>query len=153
MAAFEALIGIDPGVTTGVAIICSGSLLSVASMSAVLAEERVKRWHEDKGDGLLVVFEDARLRSWFGSKGREALQGAGSIKRDCQRWEEWLTRHGIKHQSVAPKAVATKLDARRFAAWTGWADRTNEHSRDAAAVIWQLRALTAPAGRSGAGRL
>lgn len=142
MSGHRTLIGIDPGVHTGFAIARDGLLAAVSSMSAVAAETEVRRLAELDGDKLLVVFEDARLRTWFGSKGREALQGAGSIKRDCHRWEEWLTAHGIKFTAVAPARVATKLSAEQFQLATGWIGRTNEHGRDAAMLIWPLRTST-----------
>jgi ABC-type multidrug transport system ATPase subunit len=128
-------IGIDPGVHTGVAFCEEGKLVDVTSMQACEAEvcvTKIAHLHEGK---IIVYYEDARLRNWFGSKGREALQGAGSIKRDCQRWEQWLKHHNIPHVAVAPKNNKTKLDAAQFKRLTGWEGRTNEHSRDAAMLI------------------
>lgn len=130
------LIGIDPGVNTGVAAIDKGGLQVVATMSAVEAEQFVHIRMAQAGGQIAVFFEDARLRNWFGSKGREALQGAGSIKRDCQRWEEWLIHHGISFSKIAPKNNNTKLTAEQFKKITGWQGRTNEHGRDAAMLIY-----------------
>ena len=100
-------------------------------------------WHgigPDRGDcGMSlhsVVFEDARLRKWFGSKGREALQGAGSIKRECQLWAEWLAAVGCSYRAVSPHSKGPKLDAAQFARLTGWPGRTNEHGRDAAMLVF-----------------
>lgn len=90
------------------------------------------------GFSLFVRVEDARLRKWFGKSQREVLQGAGSIKRDCQIWEEFLELHNIPHEFVAPKNNITKLDAKMFARYTGYKERTNEHSRDAAMLVYQL---------------
>ena len=130
------LIGIDPGVNTGVAAIDKGGLQVVATMSAVEAEQFVHIRMAQAGGQIAVFFEDARLRNWFGSKGREALQGAGSIKRDCQRWEEWLIHHGISFSKIAPRNNSTKLTAEQFKKITGWQGRTNEHGRDAAMLIY-----------------
>ena len=129
------LIGIDPGVTTGVAVM-DGALLSVESMTLVSA----MMWIVSMATScqVKVYVEDARQRKWFGTKGRESLQGAGSIKRDCQIWEEWLTLHDIKFEMVPPKANKTKLNAEQFRKLTGWTGRTNEHGRDAAMlVLWR----------------
>ena len=87
--------------------------------------------------GVEVWFEDARLRQWYGDKGREALQGAGSIKRDCGIWEEFCAMHGIPHRAIKPAKGATKWDAERFKKMTGWPGRTNEHARDAALLVFQ----------------
>lgn len=131
----KVVIGIDPGVNTGVAVADGGKLVSVESMSAVEAEEMVLQTMIDNGGKLFVRFEDARMRQWFGSKGREALQGAGSIKRDCARWQEFLEHHNIPHARIAPKANRTKLTADQFKRITGWHGRTNEHARDAAMLV------------------
>ena len=131
----KVVIGIDPGVNTGVAVADGGKLVSVGCMAAVNAEELVLQTMIDNGGKLFVRFEDARMRQWFGNKGREALQGAGSIKRDCSRWEEFLTHHNIPHARIAPKANRTKLTADQFKRITGWQGRTNEHARDAAMLV------------------
>jgi len=131
----KVVIGIDPGVNTGFAVADCGKLIRVESMSAVEAEEMVLQTMIDNGGKLFVRFEDARMRQWFGSKGREALQGAGSIKRDCARWQEFLEHHNIPHARIAPKANRTKLTADQFKRITGWQGRTNEHARDAAMLV------------------
>ena len=131
----KVVIGIDPGVNTGVAVADGGKLVSVGCMAAVNAEELVLQTMIDNGGKLFVRFEDARMRQWFGSKGREALQGAGSIKRDCARWQEFLEHHNIPHARIAPKANRTKLTADQFKRITGWQGRTNEHGRDAAMLV------------------
>ena len=129
-------IGIDPGVKTGIAMSDSGQLVCVESMKACEAEKTILDHFLDGTKKVCVVVEDARLRQWFGSKGKEALQGAGSIKRDCQRWHEWLVMHDIPHVLVAPKHNRTKLSAEQFAKLTGWKERTNEHGRDAAMLVF-----------------
>jgi hypothetical protein len=96
----------------------------------------VQSWH-DMGRLELVVFEDARLRKWYGKADRERLQGAGSIKRDCTIWSEFLADlAGVRVLAVPPQAGATKWSAERFAKVTGWTSRTSEHARDAAMLLW-----------------
>lgn len=128
------LIGIDPGVCTGMAIVRDGAIESIVTGLACDIEIQVK-FHADIED-VFVYFEDARMRQWFGNSGREKLQGAGSVKRDCQRWEEWLTMYNIPHCKVAPKNNRTKLSADQFYKLTKWEGRTNEHGRDAAMLIF-----------------
>lgn len=129
-------IGIDPGVNTGFAVALVGQLVVVECGSAAAAEVAVLQFRDKHEGKVIVYYEDARMRTWFGSKGREALQGAGSIKRDCQRWEEWLKHHNIPHVAVAPKNNKTKLSAAQFKTFTKWEGRTNEHSRDAAMLVY-----------------
>jgi hypothetical protein len=86
---------------------------------------------------MTVTYEDARLRTWFGAKGREALQGAGSVKRDCGIWAELLGTLKIPYKAVSPQSKGRKLDAAQFAKLTGWTGRTNEHARDAAMLVWR----------------
>ena len=126
-------IGIDPGVNTGIAVSRGGELVLVRTVGALEAMDMVLK---ARGEDLHVWWEDARKRAWFGAKGREALQSAGSIKRDCSLWVEFFARHSIRNTAVAPKAIRTKLDAGAFAHTTGWSGRTNEHGRDAAMLIW-----------------
>ena len=131
------IIGIDPGHSTGYAEWdpAGKALLAVASMRIDTAMSIVLHHH---GAGHLhrVVFEDARLRTWFGGKGTESLQGAGSIKRDCTIWAGFLGAHDIPYHSIAPQAGATKWAAKPFAKLTRWRGRTNEHGRDAALLVY-----------------
>ena len=131
------IVGIDPGHSTGYAewSPAGQALLSVTSMRIDIAMSVVLH-HHVAGYLHSVVFEDARLRLWFGSKGRESLQGAGSIKRDCTIWVEFLGAHNIPYQSIAPQAGATKWTSKQFAKLTGWPGRTNEHGRDAAMLVF-----------------
>lgn len=135
------IVGIDPGVTTGLALWEPGPkrLDEVSSMGIVEAMLRVQRIQQ-AGTLLMVVYEDARLRTYFGAKGREALQGAGSIKRDCSVWAEWLAHLGCAYKAVSPRAKGRKLDAGQFERLTGWTARTNEHARDAAMLIFGMKA-------------
>lgn len=128
---------IDPGVHTGLALWQDGKLVLCETMRAVEAESKILAMlGGDVGQRAdwLVLCEDARLRTWFGKAGREALQGAGSIKRDCHRWEEWLTHHLVPHKMTHPKNSLTKIDAAKFAKLTGWTGRTSQHARDAACI-------------------
>ena len=129
------VIGIDPGVTTGFALYDREEkrLVAVESFQILEAMDEVRvRVHL----GIEIRFEDARMRRWFGKKGREALQGAGSIKRDCQIWEDFCRLHGIKATHIPPMDNLTKLNAGQFAKLTGWEGRTNEHGRDAAMLVF-----------------
>ena len=129
------MVGIDPGVNTGFAVWDGKALLAVSSMGICDAMMQVQVMHKVKSLHS-VTFEDARLRTWYGNKGRDALQGAGSIKRDCQIWAEWLGLLGCPYKSVSPQAKGAKVDAATFARLTGWQGRTNNHGRDAAMLVF-----------------
>ena len=88
------------------------------------------------GGEVVVFFEDARKRSWFGHASRERLQGAGSVKRDCAIWETFCAELGVECRKIAPKHNTTKLTAAQFRVLTGWQGRTSEHGRDAAMLVF-----------------
>lgn len=134
---YDLLIGIDPGVHTGIAIWNGNVLLlckSVNIIEAILCVIELNRKHSIK-----VYFEDARQRHWFGSSGREKLLGAGSVRRDSQIWETCCVTLGIPYQMVAPKDNMTKLNAKVFKMYTGYDGKTNEHGRDAAMLVFKRR--------------
>ena len=131
------IVGIDPGKHTGYAEY-DARTKRLRECEALLIHQAMRRIENLQNLQLLkmVVFEDARLRTWLGSKGREALQGAGSIKRDCTIWEDFLRDIGVVYRNIKPAAGATKWPAAKFAKMTGWKHRTNEHARDAAVLVW-----------------
>lgn len=135
---YQRIIGIDPGVKTGVAIYnAQWSYMELAASFTMLQAMAYleKLTYRDR---CFIRVEDARQRNWFGKSGREVLQGAGSIKRDCQLWEEFLTANGFAFELVPPKQNKTKLDAKTFRKITGWVGPTNEHSRDAGMLCFQF---------------
>ncbi|MCM1503384.1 MAG: hypothetical protein NC115_12090 [Bacteroidales bacterium] len=132
-------IGIDPGTNTGLAIWSSSEsmLLEVKTVTITQAMAEVQEYKAAGGAGnLMVVFEDARQRKWFGERSQAKMQGAGSIKRDCSIWEDFLRERGISFRAVPPVKGGTKLTAERFRRLTGWKGQTNEHGRDAAMLVF-----------------
>ena len=132
-------IGIDTGTNTGFAVwdLIDKQFVAIKTYKIDEAMEHVLLLHNIIGlSKIFVRFEDARLRKWFGKAGREQLQGAGSIKRDCVIWEDFLTRKGIAFEAVAPKNNRTKLTAEAFKKITGSKGKTSEHARDAAMLVF-----------------
>jgi hypothetical protein len=131
-------IGIDPGVNTGLALWCPRTklFLDIQTVGILDAMELVLEYRELYDGEIQVIFEDARLRGWFGKSGREVLQGAGSIKRDCQIWEEFLIGEGILFTKMKPAAGKTKWTTALFSKATGWLGKTNVHGRDAAMLVF-----------------
>jgi hypothetical protein len=136
------IVGIDPGVHTGFAIwsLEHEAFTDVRTLGITEAMTRV-RLMCNAGSLHSVIFEDARLRKWFGAKGKEALQGAGSIKRDSSIWEEFLIGlESIPFLPVSPEGKGVKYDAKAFQRITGWTGRTSEHARDAAMLVFGIKA-------------
>ena len=97
----------------------------------------------DAGELVGVAFEDARLRTWYGTtRGTKAdtarLQGAGSVKRDCQIWADFLAGSGIKCHAISPQGKGAKVAAQDFARITGATARINEHAPDAGTLGFGL---------------
>ena len=140
-------IGIDTGVNTGIAIWDNRkrSLLLVETTTihkAMKVVEEYKEIAESESTKVVVRVEDPRQRTWFGTERmsreeeRKRLQGVGSVKRDASIWEAFLEDLEVEYEMVAPKRNVTKLTQERFKAITGWEKWTNEHSRDAAMLIY-----------------
>lgn len=132
------MIGVDPGTTTGFAE-WDARRYRFLRIEGLKLHEAWARVLELKAAGVLhsVTFEDARLRTgYFGDDSAAKQQGAGSIKRDCSAWADFLGSHGIAYRAVSPKAKGRKVDAAPFARLTGWQARTNEHGRDAAMLVY-----------------
>ncbi len=141
------LIGIDPGVHTGFASwdTQAREFREVASLSIHRAMERVKDQAVFTAQSMLVIFEDARMRTWFGSAderqrkyGAAIREGVGSVKRDCLIWEDFLEDHGIPYQGNRPITHGTKWTPEYFKRHTGWQGRTSEHARDAGVLVFGI---------------
>ena len=132
----KVLIGVDPGTHTGFAVKTHGVYLTIETTTIYEALQRVVNLANDvmPKHEILVRFEDARLRTFFGKSDREKLQGAGSVKRDCAIWEEVLTMYSIPFQRIHPKYVKATT-AEQFKTLTGWPGQTSIHAREAAWLI------------------
>ena len=132
----EILIGIDTGVKTGFAVwdIQSKKLLEVSTCSILEAMERVMHYKSGESELKGLYIEDARKVKYKTSAIK--AQGAGSIKRDCQIWEEFTIRHKIKATFLRPNKKLTKFSKGKFGQITGWEKRSSEHARDAAMLVY-----------------
>jgi len=132
---YDLLIGIDPGKNTGFAIVSHGMLGFVGSVMIHQAFAIIEGYIET-GMKIKVYIEDSRnVSRAFG--GAAKAQGAGSIKRDCNIWEDYLIDSGIDYQFIRPgKRSNLKMESSAFAKLTGWKGRTNSHGRDAAMLVF-----------------
>lgn len=130
------LIGIDTGVKTGFAVWCiqEKRFLEISTCSILDAMERVQYYKGGISDLEGLYIEDARKVKYKTSTVK--AQGAGSIKRDCQIWEEFVNRYQIKATFLRPNKDLTKFSKDKFAQLTGWKKRTSEHARDAAMLVY-----------------
>lgn len=133
-------IGIDPGTKTGLAVWDDRgkALVELETLMIHDALLKVESINKESQGNVFVIFEDARQRTWFGKdKNTNAkLQGAGSIKRDCAIWDDFLTDYGIPFRAVPPQKGGTKWDERYFKMVTGWKGKTSNHARDAAVLVF-----------------
>lgn len=143
------VIGIDCGKHTGMAV-WNSTQRKFTFIDTVLIHQAMEMVLDlSKAYSVLVVFEDARQRRWYGHFDKKlrrwvnspeddasVLQGAGSVKRDATIWEDFLLDHGISHVAAPPVKGGTKWDAKVFRRITGWQGRTSEHSRDAAILVF-----------------
>lgn len=128
-------IGLDTGVHTGFAV-WDSELKRITELATMKIHEAMLRVKDlSISDDIVVFFEDARLRTWFGRTGQERLMGAGSVRRDCSIWEDFLTDLGIEFHPVAPKNNTTKISADFFRKLSGYKGRTSTHARDAAMLV------------------
>ena len=130
-------IGIDPGTETGFAVWDSGrnALIDCRTLKIHQALDEVKIHTSINPGNVIVVFEDARQRKWYGSNSWEKMQGAGSVKRDCSIWEDFCKDLGIPFQAVAPQGGMTKVTSEYFKMISHWTGRTSNHARDAAMLV------------------
>ena len=139
-------IGIDPGEHTGLAVWDSGkrAFVEIDTLKLHEALDRVLDYWRISHPHVVVVFEDARLRTWFprersNAEYRGRLMGAGAAKRDAAIWEEFLSDHGIPFEAHKPQPGGTKWNKDYWERVTGWTKRTSEHARDAALLVFQKR--------------
>lgn len=127
------IIGIDVGINTGVAIwdIEKKVFIGISTMSILKAFVLIgKNKHLIK----MVYVEDPRKVNV--ATDRRKSQGAGSVKRDVQIWEDFLKMYKISATFVRPNRYITKMSSEKFKELTGYAERINEHGRDAAMLVF-----------------
>ena len=113
-------VGIDVGVHTGVVL--------WNSVGKKFEEVKCMPIHKamDYVRGLAVQGYDIQVR----------YEDDGS--RDSGIWEAFLEDEGISFLPIPMKKNRTKLTKAMFEKMTGWRKATNEHSRDAAMLVYGL---------------
>lgn len=131
-------IGIDAGVNTGFAVWdkVDKKFAEIATYTILQAMARVKVWYDNPTlqNKIFVRVEDARKVKYKTDPVKS--QGAGSVKRDCSIWEEFLTGLGMAFEMPRPNKAITKWDAIQFKKYTGYTGLTSKHARDAAMLVF-----------------
>lgn len=133
-------IGIDPGTMTGIATIIDGKYSQITQTNIIRAMDMVRITHQLEIWDICLHVENPSYRKYFGSTGREKLQGAGSIKRDYKIWVEFAQEYGIRIFPVSPAEIGSQFDNEVvFHAATGYTKKCGKHARDAAKIIYKFK--------------
>ena len=139
------IIGMDPGVETGVAFYQGGVLVDLQTLEPHKLERFIKG--PAAAGAVRLVFEDSRLekRLW-NARTKGAIGAALATARSVGEVDGWcrlITRfcgeQGIPAHGISPTDKGGKVDAAAFGRITGWTKRSNQHERDAAMVCWPYR--------------
>jgi hypothetical protein len=147
------VLGIDPGVNTGLAVYCSKSdaLEAVFTTDFWGSVEFIDKYIEDAwciNQQVIAVVElsDTRhvwhksAKSKFKTDAAKVSVGldVGSVLREATLLVKYLEKRGITTYTVPP-AKDGKKDADFFARATGWSKQTNQHSRDAGLLCYRFK--------------
>ena len=136
------ILGIDPGVHTGVAVFVDGELQGMFTVKP----HEIARTITTKTPAR-VIFEDSRLQShaWNAhskankSAGFATARSLGQVDALCSLITAICEELSIPCHGISPAAKGVKRDAENFEAITGWTKSSNQHTRDAAMVAWSYR--------------
>ena len=138
LASFRYAVGIDPGMHNGFAIYDRqlAVITHCNSMPLHVLFDTLKAW---KINDIEVFIENPN--TWVGFKGKKGndarLQGAGAVKQTYRHIVEFLEDYGIPYTPTKLQGNLKKVSRDYFAKVTGYKDRTNEHARDAAMIVFK----------------
>lgn len=133
------LIGIDPGINTGFAVLWKkeNRLIECRSTDFWGALQSAEEW--GKNFEIKVIVEKPGTKAvWHqgaqsqAAKNRTAVN-VGSVIREAELIIERMKILGIECHVVPPKGKVTSAHFRRV---TGWNFQTNQHARDAAMLLY-----------------
>lgn len=138
------IMGIDPGVQTGIAIYRAGQLSELHTIAP----------HEIAGcitgnQPVRVIFEDSRLTSFMFNQVKslpaalKMARNVGEIDAWCRLITSVCGELGIACHGISPKGKGAKVGAEAFTRATGWTGASNQHTRDAAMCAWKYRGAAA----------
>lgn len=133
------VIGIDPGVHTGLADVIDGEIYLEECDFWGAYEYLTERVRLRSMVDLVVIEIATDSHVWHQggkttvAKAARTGQHVGAVRREGELLAEGLRRAGFNVKTVPPRG---KLDSRRFGAITGYVGRTNAHKRDAGLMAW-----------------
>ncbi len=141
------ILGIDPGVKTGVATFVDGDLRSIETLTH---EAMIKRIADKTAGNAVdgVLYEDSTLQGFFNRPNlsrkvnNKIARSVGTVDSKCAAIQATCVALGIPVLQVSPLKKGAKLTAGQFKQRTGWQPRTSQHGRDAAMVAWGHRRAT-----------
>lgn len=154
------LVGIDPGTHTGLALYDAAEA-KLEAVTALPFWEAAERLRTVAPRVACVVVEDARRvglyarhRKLSGARRDRAARSIGMIDRDVSLWLDLCERLALPVVTAEP--TRSKWDADTFRRITGYTERTNEHGRDAARLVYGMAAeqallLATPRTQKGGG--
>lgn len=130
-------IGIDPGTTTGLAILdmITKKYILITSTTILRAMEIIDGYLATHEVQLFIENPNTWIPFRDNTNNANRLQGAGSIKRDYAIWLEYCGLRNISFEPVTLHSSIKKIDAKRFVKFTGYEGKTSSHGRDAAMMI------------------
>ncbi len=132
-------IGIDPGKQTGFAVydIINGNLNIVETTDFWEVYTAVQLFVPSDLSRVVVEVPKSKHVWHKAATNEKAMQrqavNVGSVIREAELLAEGLELLGYPVIRVHPRG---KVDAAKFKAYTGWSERTNEHSRDAGMLCY-----------------
>lgn len=132
------ILGIDPGVKTGLAI--WNKETAKLELLTIKIHQGFDMLREIKNEIGIVIIENPNLWTHFknSKEAKAKLQGAGSIKRDFKIWTDFLDDEGIPYRAVRPdkNRNALAVDEKKFKQITGYTERSSEHARVAGLMAY-----------------
>lgn len=136
------ILGIDPGASTGLALLSDGRILclhTIEPWDIAIAIRDHNPWR--------VIFEDSRLQTHaWNARSKSTFGAALATARSLGQVDAWCGlicavcgELAIPAIGISPAGKGSKLDAAAFSHVTGWDGRSNQHERDAAMVAWRFR--------------
>lgn len=133
-------IGIDPGTKTGLCVWQpeTKAIRQIRTVKIHEAMEGVTYWAKNNPGKVIVVVEDARQATFGRQIDFHKAQGAGSVKRDCAIWDDFLEFLKVDYRMVRPKKASTKLSVPAFKSITKHTGTTSNHARDACMLVFGM---------------
>jgi hypothetical protein len=131
------IIGVVPGLNTGVAIVEDGRIVELRTCGIAPAMSYILGLHRDSAvASIMVLVKDARIFPGAMDKKLKSYGAGvreGAARREASIWDEFLEVRLIPHKMVPPLPCIASSEG-TFLARTGFHGRSSAHSRDAGVI-------------------